>query len=37
MELDEDDFAIFEEFGKRVDFLAAGQIGLKPADEPSRC
>lgn len=37
VELDEDDFAIFEDFGKRVDFLAAGHIGLKPEDVRVRC
>eukprot|EP00892_Ulva_mutabilis_P009669 jgi/Ulvmu1/7074/UM033_0135.1 len=34
IELDDDDFAIFEEFGQRVDFLAAAQVGLKTDSAP---
>lgn len=34
VELDDDDLAIFEEFGKRVDFLAAAEVGLNVSSAP---
>lgn len=36
VELDADDFDIFEEFGRRVDFLAGSELSLKSDSVPVR-